>query len=97
MNQKLKWLGWSIGGIVIIAIVLVVFVLSQRINNQEAEQIAIEQAGGGEIVEKEISKEFLWSEYSYTVQNGDKWYKIDINGFGKVEEQEYGNGDGWKY
>lgn len=90
-------MGWSIGGIVIIAIILVVVVLFQRIDNQEAEQIAIEQAGGGEIVEKEISKEFLWSEYSYTVQNGDKWYKIDITGFGKVEEIEFGNGDSWKY
>lgn len=65
--------------------------------NQKAEQIALEQAGGGEIVEREFSKEFLWSDYSYTVQNGDKWYKIDITDFGNVEEMESGNGDSWKY
>lgn len=88
-----KWIGLSIGVIVI----FVVVVLTQRIDSQEAQNIALEQAGGGKIVAQEIDKGLLLNEYSYTVQNGDNWYKVDINGFGNVEEIESGIGDGWKY
>ena len=88
-----KWIGLFIGVIVI----LVAVVMTQRIDSQEAQNIALEQAGGGEIVAQEIDKGFLLDEYSYTVQNGDNWYQVDINGFGNVEEVESGTGDGWKY
>ena len=88
-----KWIGLFIGVIVI----LVAIVMTQRIDSQEAQNIALEQAGGGEIVAQEIDKGFLLDEYSYTVQNGDNWYQVDINGFGNVEEVESGIGDGWKY
>ena len=57
-----------------------------RIDIAEAQQIALNQAGGGEIVESEVSSEGLWNEYSYTVVNGDTWYQVDISGFGTVEE-----------
>ena len=88
-----KWIGLFIGVIVI----FVAVVLTQRIDSQEAQNIALEQAGGGEIVAQEIDKGFLLDEYSYTVQNGDNWYQVDINGFGNVEEVESGIDDGWKY
>ena len=88
-----KWIGLCIGVIVI----FVVVVLTQRIDSQEAQNIALEQAGGGKIVAQEIDKGFLLNEYSYTIQNGDNWYQVDINGFGNVEEVESGIGDGWKY
>ena len=88
-----KWIGLFIGVIVI----FVAVVLTQRIDSQEAQNIALEQAGGGKIVAQEIDKGFLLNEYSYTVQNGDNWYQVDINGFGNVEEIESGIGDGWKY
>ena len=88
-----KWIGLFIGVIVI----LVAVVMTQRIDSQEAQNIALEQAGGGEIVAQEIDKGFLLNEYSYTVQNGDNWYQVDINGFGNVEEIESGTGDGWRY
>ena len=39
---KMGGVGWSIDGIVIITITLVVVVLFQRIDNQKAEQIALE-------------------------------------------------------
>lgn len=68
-----------------------------RVDSQEAENIALEHVGGGEIVANEVSKELLLSEYSYTIQNGDNWYQVDIDGFGNVEEVESGTGDGWKY
>ena len=92
-----KGIGFAIGGIVILVVIFVSFVLVQKIDSQEAQNIALEQAGGGEIVAQEISKEFLWNEYSYTVQNGDTWYEIEIDGFGNVEGIESGTGDGWKY
>ena len=92
-----KGIGLAIGGIVILGVIFVSFVLIQKIDSQEAQNIALEQAGGGEIVAQEISKELLWNEYSYTVQNGDKWYEIEIDGFGNVEGIESGTGDGWKY
>ena len=92
-----KGIGFAIGGIVVLVVIFVSFALMQKIDSQEAQNIALEQAGGGEIVAQEISKEFLWNEYSYTVINGDKWYEIEIDGFGNVEGIESGMGDGWKY
>ena len=92
-----KGLGFAIGGIVVLVVIFVSFALMQKIDSKEAQNISLEQAGGGEIVAQEISKEFLWNEYSYTVKNGDKWYEIEIDGFGNVEGIESGTGDGWKY
>lgn len=98
MKQSIgKWIGLSIGGIVILIIIFVSVVLMKRIDSQEAQNIALEQAGGGEIVAHEISKEFLWNEYSYTIKSGDNWYQIEIDGFGNVEEIESGTGESWKY
>jgi len=88
-----KWIGLFIAVIVI----FVAVVLIQRIDSQEAQNIALEQAGGGKIVAQEIDKGLLLNEYSYTVQNGENWYQVDINGFGNVEEVESGTGDSWKY
>ena len=88
-----KWIGLFIAVIVI----FVAVVLIQRIDSQEAQNIALEQAGGGKIVAQEIDKGLLLNEYSYTVQNGDNWYQVEINGFGNVEEIESGVGDVWKY
>ena len=92
-----KWIGLSIGGIVFLIILFVSIVLMLRIDSQEAQNIALEQVGGGEIVASEISKELLWSEYSYTIKNGDTWYEIEITGFGNVENIESGTGEIWKY
>lgn len=88
-----KWIGLFIAVIVI----FVAVVMTLRVDSQEAQNIALEQAGGGKIVAQEIEKGFLLNEYSYTVQNGENWYQVDINGFGNVEEIESGIGDGWKY
>lgn len=92
-----QWIGLSIGGIVLFIIIFVAVVLTQRIDSQEAQNIALEHSGGGEIVAREISKDILWNEYSYTIQNGDQWYEIEINGFGNVEETQSGMGDSWRY
>ena len=92
-----QWIGLSIGGIVLFTIILIVILLTQKVDSQEAQNIALEQSGGGEIVASEISKEFLWNEYSYTIQNGDTWYEIEISGFGSVKEIESGVGNSQRY
>ena len=92
-----KGIGKWIGLFIAVIIIFVTVVLTQRIDSQEAQNIALEQAGGGKIVAQEIDKGLLLNEYSYTVQNGENWYQVDINGFGNVEEVESGTGDSWKY
>ena len=92
-----KGIGKWIGLFIAIIVIFVAVVMTQRIDSQEAQNIALEQAGGGKIVAQEIDKGLLLNEYSYTVQNGENWYQVDINGFGSVEEVESGTGDGWKY
>ncbi len=87
--------------IICVAVVVVLIiagfaaVLGLRVDSAQAEQIALNQAGGGEIVEREISSDGLLNEYSYTIQNGDRWCKVEITGFGRVEEFESGTGQAW--
>ena len=72
------------------AAVAAVFIL--RIDAGEARQIALDAAGGGEVIRQEVSSEGLWNEYSYVIVNGDTWYDIEITGFGSIEEMESGIG-----
>ena len=53
-------------------------VMLLRVDPAEAQNIALSQTGGGEIVSQEVSSEGLWNEYSYTIVNGDTWYEIEI-------------------
>lgn len=85
------------GAIVALVIVIIAAILLLRIDAAEAEQIALEYTGGGEIVEREISSEGLWKEYDYIIQNGDQWYDIEISGFGNIEGIESGTGTSWRY
>ena len=85
------------GAIVALVIVIIAAILLLRIDAVEAEQIALEYTGGGEIVEREISSEGLWKEYDYIIQNGDQWYNIEISGFGNIEDIESGTGTSWRY
>ncbi len=86
-----------IAAVIVIIVAGLVGVNIMKVTPIEAQQIALDQAGGGEIVESEVSSEGLWNEYSYTVVNGQQWYKIDIGGFGNIEEMESGSGDSWRY
>ena len=87
-----KIVGIVVGMIVALAVIAVAAVMLLRIDAAEAQQIAMETAGGGEVVSQEISREGLWNEYSYVVVNGDTWYDIEINGFGTITEMESGTG-----
>ena len=88
----------GIAAVVVAAVLIIgiVAVMTLRIDSREAQNIALEQSGGGEVIASEVSSEGLWNEYSYTIQNGDRWYQIEISGFGNVEEIESGTGIGWR-
>ena len=77
-----------VGASAVLAVAAVAAVLALRVDSAEAQQIALDTVGGGEIVSQEVSSEGLWNEYSYEIINGDTWYDIEISGFGSVTELE---------
>lgn len=81
-----------IGAAAALAVAALVAVFALRIDAAEARQIALDIAGGGEVIGQEVSSEGLWNEYSYVIVNGDTWYDIEISGFGSIEEMESGTG-----
>ena len=92
-NMSVKQMAAMIvGAAAVLAVVAVAAVLALRVDSTEAQQIALDAAGGGEIVSQEVSTEGLWNEYSYGIVNGDTWYDIEISGFGNVTEVESGTG-----
>ena len=91
-----KKLGIAVGILIALGIICFIAMLLLRIDSAEAERIALEQSGGGEIIAREVSNEGLWNEYSYRIQKGDTWYEIEISGFGRVMELESGVGTSWR-
>ena len=92
-NLSLKKLvGIVIGAVAALAVLALVAVFALRVDSAEARQIALDAAGGGEVVSQEVSSEGLWNEYSYGIVNGDTWYDIEVSGFGNVTEMESGTG-----
>ena len=87
-----KLIGIVVGVVVALAIVTLAAVMMLRIDTAEAKQIAMDTAGGEEVISQEISSEGLWNEYSFVIVNGDSWYDIEISGFGTVTELESGTG-----
>lgn len=84
--------GIIIGAVLVIAAAAVILVMTLRIDQSRAREIALEQTGGGEIIQEEVSSEGLVSEFSYVITNGDNWYEIEIGGFGNVGEMKSGTG-----
>ena len=82
-----KIVAMIVGAAAVLAVAAVAAVLALRVDSAEAQQIALDTVGGGEIVSQEVSSEGLWNEYSYEI-NGDTWYDIEISGFGSVTELE---------
>ena len=83
-----KIVAMIVGAAAVLAVAAVAAVLALRVDSAEAQQIALDTVGGGEIVSQEVSSEGLWNEYSYEIINGDTWYDIEISGFGSVTELE---------
>ena len=87
-----KLVGIIVGAVVVLAVIALAAIFALRVDSAEAQQIALNAAGGGEIVSQEVSSEGLWNEYSYGIVNGDTWYDIEVSGFGNVTEMESGTG-----
>ena len=83
-----KIVGIAVAAVIALAVIAVAAVMMLRVDAAQAQQIAMDTAGGGEIVSQEVSSEGLWNEYSYEIINGDTWYDIEISGFGSVTELE---------
>ncbi len=90
-----KTLSTKVRALIIAAIVLVVILaavligsLILRVDVAEAREAALAAAGGGEVVSQEIDLEGLWSEYSFDIVDGDTWYEIEVNAFGRVTSLE---------
>lgn len=81
-----------IGAAGALAVIALAAIFTLRVDNGEARQIALDAAGGGEVVSQEVSSEGLWNEYSYEIVNGDTWYDIEVSGFGSVTEMESSTG-----
>ena len=90
--SKRKWIGIAAGGGAALAVICLLGSAALQVDVSRARQIALEQAGGGEIVAEEVSREGLWKEYNYVVVNGDHWYDLELNGFGMVTELERSSG-----
>ena len=72
-----KIVAMIVGAAAVLAVAAVAAVLALRVDSAEAQQIALDTVGGGEIVSQEVSSEGLWNEYD-----------IEISGFGSVTELE---------
>lgn len=81
-----------VGAAAVLAVIALAAVFALRVDSAEARQIALDAAGGGEVVSQEVSSEGLWNEYSYEIVNGDTWYDIEVSGFGSVTEMESSTG-----
>ena len=87
-----KLVGIGVGAVALLSVFALVAIFALRVDSAEARQIALDAAGGGEVVSQETSSEGLWNEYSYQIVNGDTWYDIEISGFGNITELESGTG-----
>lgn len=87
-----KLVGIIVGAVVVLAVIALAAIFALRVDSAEARQIALDAAGGGEVVSQEVSREGLWNEYSYGIVNRDTWYDIEVSGFGNVTEMESGTG-----
>ena len=87
-----KLVGIIVGAVVVLAVIALAAIFALRVDGTEARQIALDTAGGGEVISQEVSSEGLWNEYSYKIVNGDTWYDIEVSGFCNVTEMESGTG-----
>lgn len=76
----------SIPSIILIALLSLAGILYFRIDATDAKNIALNHTNGGTVLSESIENEGLWSEYYYVISSGDKVYKIEIGGFGRIRE-----------
>lgn len=81
-------------GIAVVVVLTAVLIgsLVLRVDTAQARENALSAAGGGEIMGQEIDQEGLWNEYSFDILNGDTWYEVEVNAFGRVTSLESSRG-----
>ena len=57
-----KIVAMIVGAVAVLAVAAVAAVLALRVDSAEAQQIAEDSVGGGEVVSQEVSSEGLWNE-----------------------------------
>ncbi len=96
LSKKARIAAISSIAVAVIAVIAFAAALAMRTDVTKAQNAALAAAGGGEIISQEVENEWLWSEYSFDIMNGDTWYEVEVNTFGKVTGLEsrlgsYGN------
>ena len=84
------------GILAVIIIVIIVFIAGAgaffflQTDLNKARQIALEQVGDDQakIVEEKVEKDFLLSEYEFTIQTDTEKFEVQISGFGQVSSFE---------
>lgn len=92
LSKKVRAL--IIAGIAVVVVLGAVLIgsLVLRVDVAEAREAALAAAGGGEVIGQEIDQEGLWNEYSFDIMNGDTWYEVEVNAFGRVTSLESSTG-----
>ena len=83
-----------IAGIAVVVVLAAVLIgsLALRADVVQAREAALAAVGGGEVIGQEIDQEGLWNEYSFDITNGDTWYEVEVNAFGRVISLESSRG-----
>ena len=100
LSGKARTLVIAGGAVVVVLVAVLIGSLVMQVDVAKAREIALAAAGGGEVVGQEFEQEGLWNEYSFDIMNGDTWYEIEVNAFGRVTNLEssrggYGNYGHW--
>lgn len=96
LSGKVRALIIAGAAVVVVLVAVLIGSLALRVDVTEARETALAAAGGGEVVGQEIDQEGLWNEYSFDIMNGNTWYEVEINAFGRVtglESSQGGYGD----
>lgn len=92
LSKKVRALILAGVAVVIMLAAVLIGSLALRVDVSKAREAALAAAGGGEIIGQEIDQEGLWNEYSFEIRNGDTWYEVDVNAFGRVTGLESSQG-----
>ena len=83
-------IGIIAGAVAAVAVIALALIFTFRVDGNHARAIALEAAGGGEVIQATYENEGLWNEYEFVIQSGDMWYNIEVGGFGQITGMESG-------
>lgn len=97
LNKNIRILVLAGIGLAAVAAVAFILALIMRADVSKARESALAATGGGEVIGQEIDQEGLWNEYNFHIVNGDTWYEIEVNAFGRVTSLESNRGGSGSY